>query len=361
MKKFFIIIFLFLPFLFFSKFSCAQEFKEETLEAKINNVIEEKIIIKNGEKQVYQRLNLAITKGSLENEQIVIEVGDIQIVGQQKYEKGDKVLVSYNKDFEGNDVFYITDFVRRIPLLILFLVFALLTALIGKARGVMSLFGLGVTFFIILFVILPLIYKGIDPVLVSIGGSFIIIPVTFFLSHGFNRKTAIAVLATIISLVFVGVLAKVFILLSALSGFASEEAAFIFVAKGGQVNLQGILLAGIIIGALGILDDITVSQASIVQELKKANPLMKSKKLFLSAMNVGQDHIASMVNTLVLVYTGASLPLLLLFIDNPHPFNEIINYQIVAEEVVRTLVGSIGLVLAVPITTFLATRFKFRN
>lgn len=335
--------------------------QEETLEAKINNVIEEKTIIENGEKHIYQRLNLTITKGSIKDEQIVIEVGDIQIVGQQKYEEGDKVLVSYNKDFEGNDVFYITDFVRRTPLLILFLVFALLTVLIGKIRGAMSLFGLGVTFFVILFIILPLIYKGIDPVLVSIGGSLIIIPATFFLSHGFNRKTAIAVLATIISLIFVGVLAKVFILFAALSGFASEEAAFIFVAKGGQVNLQGILLAGIIIGALGILDDITVSQAAIVQELKKANPLMKSKKLFLSAMNVGQDHIASMVNTLVLVYTGASLPLLLLFIDNPHPFSEIINYQIVAEEVVRTLVGSIGLVLAVPITTFLAVRLKFKS
>ncbi len=361
MKKIFIFIFFLLPFLFFSRFSYAQEFTEETLEAKINNVIEEKTIIENGEKHIYQRLNLTVNKGSLKDKQIVVEAGDIQIVGQQVFKKGDRVLVSYSKDIEGNDVFYITDFIRRIPLLILFLIFSLLTVLIGRIRGVMSLVGLGVTFFVILFIILPLIYKGVDPVLVSIGGSFIIIPITFFLSHGLNKKTLIAVLATIVSLILVGILAKVFILFSTLSGFASEEASFIFVAKDGQVNLQGILLAGIIIGTLGILDDITVSQASIVQELKKANPSMKPKKIFSSAMSVGQDHIASMVNTLVLVYTGASLPLLLLFIDNPHPFTEIINYQIVAEEVVRTLVGSIGLVFAVPITTFLAVRFKFKN
>jgi uncharacterized membrane protein len=110
-----------------------------------------------------------------------------------------------------------------------------------------------------------------------------------------------------------------------------------------------------------VLDDITISQAAIVQQLKKANPKLKWKQLFLRAMDVGQDHIASMINTLVLVYTGAALPLLLLFIDTPRPFSEIINYQMITEEIVRTLVGSIGLILAVPITTFLASRVAFRK
>ena len=120
------------------------------------------------------------------------------------------------------------------------------------------------------------------------------------------------------------------------------------------IFLISLLLAGIIIGVLGVLDDITISQSAIVFQLKSANPQLKLNELYQRAMNVGQDHIASMVNTLVLVYTGAALPLLLLFIDNPHPFAEVINYEIIADEIVRTLVGSIGLISAVPITTIIA-------
>ncbi len=121
------------------------------------------------------------------------------------------------------------------------------------------------------------------------------------------------------------------------------------------MNMKGLLLAGIIIGVLGVLDDITISQSAIVFQLKAANEKLKFKELYLRAMSVGQDHISSMVNTLILVYTGAALPLLLLFINNPRPFSEVVNYEIIADEVVRTLVGSIGLILAVPITTVIAS------
>ena len=140
-----------------------------------------------------------------------------------------------------------------------------------------------------------------------------------------------------------------------LTGFASEEAGFLQTIKQGSVNIKGLLLAGIIIGVLGVLDDITISQSAIVFQLKETNEKLGFFELYKRAMNVGQDHISSMVNTLVLVYTGAALPLLLLFIDNPHPFSEIVNYEIIADEVVRTLVGSIGLILAVPITTVIAS------
>lgn len=122
----------------------------------------------------------------------------------------------------------------------------------------------------------------------------------------------------------------------------------------GNLNMKGILLAGIVIGALGVLDDITISQAAIVDELAKTANLTKAKDLYTRSMVIGKDHITSMVNTLVLAYTGASLPLLLIFTNNPHPFMEIINYELIAEEIIRTLVGSIGLILAVPITTMIA-------
>ncbi|HUV42676.1 MAG TPA: YibE/F family protein [Patescibacteria group bacterium] len=336
-------------------------FQEELLEGKVISLLDEKSMIRDGEKLLYQELEVRISKGSLAGEKIKIEVGDIPIVGQPKYQVGDEVMISYSKDFEGKNIFIITDFIRRKPLVWLFLIFVVLALIVGQWRGGMSLLGLVISFAVIFLFILPQIYKGEDPIIIAIVGSLIIIPATFLLSHGLNRKTLVAMAGTLIALLIVGLLSKFFIELTKLTGYASEEAAFLHLARRGQINIKGILLAGIIIGTLGILDDITISQAAIIQQLKKANPKMKTKELFLRAMDVGQDHIASMINTLVLVYTGAALPLMLLFIDNPRPFSEIINYQMIAEEIVRTLVGSVGLILAVPITTILASKIAFRD
>jgi len=136
--------------------------------------------------------------------------------------------------------------------------------------------------------------------------------------------------------------------------FPQTEAGFLLVEKPGVINMKSLILAGIIVGGLGILDDITVSQTSIVFEMKKANAKLSTLDLYRHGMNVGQDHISSMVNTMVLVYASTALPLLLLFTDNPRPLAELMNYEIIAEEVVRTLVGSIGLILAAPIATALA-------
>ncbi len=146
----------------------------------------------------------------------------------------------------------------------------------------------------------------------------------------------------------------VFVDKAMLTGFASEEAGFLQAYKPGLIKIKGLLIGGIIIGVLGVLDDITISQSAIVQQLKSANPDIKLTELYKRSMSVGKDHIASMVNTLILVYTGASLPLLLIFVDNSSPFLEIINYEIIADEIIRTLVGSIGLITAVPITTIIA-------
>jgi len=337
--------------------------KEETLEATVVEILEEKEIKPafTEEKQAYQKLELLITKGSLKDEKIIIESGTMPLANLQKYQEGAKVIVSYSKDFEGNDFFYITDYVRRGSLLWLFIIFVVLVAVVARWRGMTSLLGMGASFFIIFKFILPKILAGSDPIQIAIIGSLFIIPITFYLSHGFNKKTTVAVAGTAIALIITGVLAGVFVESAKLTGFASEEAGFLQVAKQGSVNIKGLLLAGIIIGVLGVLDDITVSQSAIVLQLKKANPRLKFEELYKRAMDVGQDHISSMVNTLVLIYTGAALPLLLLFINNPHPFSEVINYEIIADEVVRTLVGSIGLILAVPITTLIAVIVTEKN
>ncbi len=330
--------------------------QESQMEAVITKIIEEKPIETNGAKHLYQNFEL-VTLGDKGGKIITAESGGFLTVNAPKYQIGDKVVVTTIQGPDGKDMSYISDYVRRNTLYLLFSLFIVITIFIGRKKGFLSLLGMAFSFGVIFYFILPQILSGHDPVLISIIGALCIIPVTFTLSHGWNRKTLIAVAGTVIALIVTGVLASIFVESSKLSGFSSDEAGFLQVAKGGLLNIKGLLLAGIIIGALGILDDITVSQSAIVFQLNKTSPGLKMKELYDKAMEIGTDHIASVVNTLVLVYTGAAMPLFLLFIDNPKPFGEIINYEIVAEEIVRTLVASIGLILAVPITTFLAAYF----
>jgi len=332
------------------------DFAEEILETKVQKILEERQEKPMGteEFQLYQKLELLVTKGSLQGKTIEVESGNLPVSNLPKYKVGDGLIVSYSQDFEGNDVFYITDYIRRNSLFWLFAIFLVVALLVGRWQGLTSIIGLGISFLVIFKFILPQIYNGASPVQVAILGSFIIIPVTFCLSHGLNRKTGLAIVGTVIALILTGVLANLFVNLAQLTGFASEEAGFLQAYKPGLINIKGLLLAGIIIGVLGILDDITISQAAIVEQLKKTDSKLTFSQLYKKAMNVGRDHIASMINTLILVYTGAALPLLLLFINNPRPFTEVINYEIIADEVIRTLVGSIGLILAVPITTLIA-------
>lgn len=350
LKSFFIlIIFFLLSFFLFNNSVFAQNSPptQESLEASIEKILEEK--------QPYQKIELLVTKGSLKDKKIIVENGDLPVANLQKYKLGDKVVVSYSKDFKGNDMFYISDFVRRDSLIWLFIIFIILTIYIAKCRGLMSLIGMAISFLIIFFYILPNISAGLDPIQIAITGSLFIIPITFYFSHGLNKKTTVAIVGTIIALIITGILASIFVNFAKLTGFASEEASFLEVAKPGAINMKGLLLAGIIIGVLGVLDDITISQSAIVFQLKEINNKLKFSELYSRAMNIGQDHISSMVNTLILVYTGAALPLLILFINNPRPFSEVINYEMIADEIVRTLVGSIGLILSVPITTFIAS------
>jgi len=169
-----------------------------------------------------------------------------------------------------------------------------------------------------------------------------------------SKKTTIAAISTIATLIFAGLLATFFAKLGNLTGLSSEEASYLQVETAEKINFKGLLLSGMLLGLLGVLDDITISQASIVKQLKGANPNISKSELYSRAMSVGRDHISSMVNTLILIYAGSALPLLLLFVDYAQPLNQILNIEPVAEEVIRTLVGSVGLILAVPVTTMLA-------
>lgn len=315
---------------------------------------EEKDIDVQGHTQKYQKLELRIDGGDKQGQVVIVENGTAPMVNEIIYKTGNRVLVMSQKDPDGRDVYFITDFIRTSNLYWLAGVFVLITILVGRGAGVKSLLGMVFSFFIIFKFILPRLLAGADPVWTVAIASVFVIPPTFYLAHGFNKKTTVAILGTFISLMITIMLASYFVSASRLTGYASEEAGFLQAAKGGTVNVKGLLLAGILIGAFGILNDITISQASVVEQLKNATGKIDPWTLYKNAMKVGQDHIASMVNTLVLVYAGSSLPLLLLFVNNPHPVSEVINYEIVAEEIVKTFLSSSALILAVPLTTIIA-------
>lgn len=271
--------------------------------------------------------------------------------GSRSLATGDPIVVAKG-DQEGT-AYYFVDYRRDVPLIALVLLFVVVVVLISRLRGALSLVGLGLSLLILVRFVLPAILEGSDPVLVAVTGSAAIMFVTLYLAHGVNVRTTTAILGTLLSLALTGGLAIAFVELSRFTGFGSEEATFLQISAE-QVNLEGLLLGGIIIGTLGVLDDVTVTQASAVWELRVANPSYSVKRLYSSALRIGRAHIASTVNTLVLAYAGASLPLLILFTISSRPLGGVLTTEVVAEEIVRTLVGSIGLVASVPITTALA-------
>jgi uncharacterized membrane protein len=329
----------------------------EYIRGKVIEILEEEERESQGGTYMYQKLLIEVTRGSLKGEEITVEHGGPLMAQVVTYGGGDRVMISHTEDLEGNDVFFITDYVRTPGLLYLFLFFAGFSVIIGGRKGVLSIAAMAFSFFVLFVFVLPQIQDGGNPVMIVILASFFIVPVTFYLSHGFEKKTTVSIAGTFIALIITGVLSAIFVSATHLSGLSSEDALLLQVAGNGDYNLKGLLLAGIIIGTLGVLDDITVSQTAIVYQLNDLKPDVSFNELFMRAIHIGKDHIASMINTLVLVYTGASLPLLLIFLNNPRPVGDILNLEMISTEVVRTLVGSIGLVLAVPITTYLACYF----
>ncbi len=298
---------------------------------------------------------VVILEGREKGKEFPVGLFDDKQIKAQGLKKGNHVLVQFVKGPGGKDQVVIVDQVRKTPLLLLFTVFLLFVIFIGRLKGILSFIAMVFSFLVIGNFIVPQIILGNNPLLISLLGSLFIIPLTFYIAHGIRAQTTIAVAGTFFALIVTGILAYIFVYFSKLTGFAAEEAVFIQVIKGDSINLQSLLLAGIIIGAMGVLDDITISQTSIVAKLVKANPKYTFWQVYKEAMDVGRDHIASLVNTLVLVYAGAALPLFVLFYNSQlGGYQEVINMEIVATEIVRTLVSSIGIISAVPITTFIA-------
>lgn len=324
---------------------------QKTYEGVVKKVLEES---KNNTGGYYQKLEVEILNHDLAGKTLNVENGSLDTPVSQKYSKGNGLVLTGYKDENGEMHLYVSDYIRRGQLVSLFLIFLAVSIIVGGKRGITSFVGMAITFFVIFTLVLPKISGGSNPTLIIILFSIVSIPITFYLSHGMNTKTSVAIGGTFISLVITVILSAIYVGSAKLTGYTTDEASFLQIMKGGSINMRGILLAGIIIGFLGVLDDITVSQSAIVFQLKRANRRLGFSELFSRSMDIGKDHIASMINTLILVYAGASLPLLLLFTDTTRSFSEVVNYEIIASEIIRTLLGSIGLIIAVPITTLIA-------
>lgn len=284
----------------------------------------------------------------------VVEFVTTDDTGGGTFAAGQRVRLAVLEAAGQDPTYLVADFRRDRPLLLLALLFVIAVVAFGRAGGVRALLGLAVTFAVILLFVVPAIAGGRDPVAVALAGGVLVSVVTLYVSHGFSDKTTAAVVGTGVALAVTALLAAVFVAAAQLTGFASEDAVLANVQVGG-LNLRGLLLAGIILGALGVLDDVTIAQAATVVELHRADPTLTRRDVAARALRVGRDHIAATVNTLFLAYAGAALPLLLLFATGTDPVTVVLTSEVVATEVVRTLVGSLGLLTAVPATTALAS------
>lgn len=274
--------------------------------------------------------------------------------GQPRLNEGDAVFLSSTTGEDGTVTYQYADKDRRLLLGVLGLVFGAAVVGLGRMRGLAALAGLALSVAILLWFILPAIVQGEDAVLVALVGGGAIALISLYLAHGYNPLTHVAALGAFSALILTTGLSWVTVAVARFSGLATEEAFFLLSIP--DVDLSGLLLAGVVLGAIGALDDVTVTQASAVWEVHGANPSLDSSDLYQAGIRVGRDHIVSTVNTLLLAYAGASLPLLILFTLSDQPLGFVASSEVVAVEIVRTLVGSIGLVAAVPMTTWLSSR-----
>ncbi len=296
-----------------------------------------------------------IVKGPAKGQPIELEQNDLFVSSTAiDVQAGDQVVVVQTIDLDEVATYTIIDAYRLPALIWAVIVFFLLAVIFGRLKGLTSIAGLALSAGVIVWFLVPRIVAGADPLLTSLLASLLIATVSLFVAHGFNKRTAIAYGGTIVTLIISALAAVLAVSVTHLFGMGSEESIFVL-ADLPNLSLKGLLLAGIMLGLLGVLDDITTAQSAVVEELKLANPTLTFTELYRRGLSVGREHIASLINTLFLAYAGASLPLFLLFYSNNNQaLWMIFNNEMIAEEIVRTIVGSASLILAVPITTAFA-------
>ncbi len=334
---------------------------EETVRARVLEVIDEQISEdESGLTMVNQRLQLRVlSAGPHNDEEITVTFNGMGPSPRAvRFREGNRALLMISQGPEGQTFYQVADHVRLLPLALITGVFVALILVIGRWQGLRALVGLAMSGLLIGGFILPQILAHRNAVLISLTGTGLLLGVTLYLIQGWNTTAHVALMSLFISLGLTGLLSVLWTRLAFLTGFGSEETMFLQ-AAGIGVEMRGLLLAGIIIGAAGVLDDVVLAQAVTVFELaataepKRHERTLTRREIFQSGMKIGVTHLASMVNTLVLAYASTALPLLILFFLYPEPWYLTINRELIAEEIIHTLVGSTGLLVAVPLTTLI--------
>jgi uncharacterized membrane protein len=341
-------------------FASAQEVYEELKEivtAEVTHVLKEEVRQIEGTDTVthVQNIEAKITSGTQTGRVVIFENELVEL------EAGDIVYLNYVKTINGDEYFIFKDFKRQFHLIALTLVFAGLLIFFARMQGVRALLSLGLSIAAILFVLVPALLSGYNAALVSTAIAGVILALVLFLTHGINPRSVIAFLGTFSAVLVTCLIAWFWVDAMKLTGFGSDASVYLNFSTNGRLDFAGLLLGSIIIGILGVLDDVSITQASVVQELKHASATLNSRELYMRAIKVGKDHIGSLVNTLALAYIGVSLPLVLLFATADASLALTLNQEVVAAELVRIIVGSIGLVLAIPMTTLVAAWWYGRH
>jgi len=350
-------VFLLTPFFVLAQDASAP--RDAFFKAEVIEIIEQKInVLPDGTGVEQQNLLLRGLEGDFKDKEIEFNgIGSYDVLSKNIYKTGDKVLTIASYDAEGNSAYYITDYVRSKSLWAIAIVFALALIIVGGIKGLRSLLALFLTFLVIIKYIIPQILAGASPLATTFIGSVIILLIIIYVTEGFRARSHISVISIFFSLIITILISWLFVSLTKLTGAASEDILFLVNIGGQVINFKGLLLAGVIIGALGVLDDVVISQVATVEQIVGANNSLNKRQVFKHAYKVGVSHIASMTNTLFLAYAGVSLPLLILFVSGESAFasfGQALNSELIATEIVRTLAGSIGLILSVPIATFIA-------
>ncbi|MBP9821618.1 MAG: YibE/F family protein [Candidatus Pacebacteria bacterium] len=287
----------------------------------------------------------------------------IQLVNDiEPLRDGSRFLLRITHDsLSGTTYYSMGDFERRPVLIILFLLFIGAVIWLGGRQGMRSLLALSLSFAAIFFVLIPLMLRGHSPVLVGSIVSVLILLFAIVVTHGFRRTSYIAFAGTSIAVIATGLLAWIITELAHITGFASHEAVYLNFNTGGNLDFAGLYLAGVIIGMLGVLDDISITQVAVVRELQHALPNASTQDLFVRALRVGKEHVSALVNTLVLAYAGVALPTMLYFATSSFTGWELVNQELFASEIIRMLIGSLGLILTVPVTTLLAVFLRSKH
>ncbi|OPJ57079.1 YibE/F family protein [Alkalithermobacter paradoxus] len=325
---------------------------------EIENFTERAIVVEvsNENEKIYdnfitvQNVRLKILSGKYKGQYFDVKNN---LTGNPAYDievdEGDKVIIGVNEKKDGSLDIYITEYTRDTYIYYLIILFSALLIIIGKYKGLKTIVTLIITIISIYKILLPLMLKGYNPIFITIITSFVIVITTITIITGLSKKSASAILGTLLGVIIAGTIAYLVGTKIKLTGLSSEEISMLAYV-GVEFDFRGLLFSGILLGALGATMDVSMSIASSIEEIHNVNQRLKKRELFLCGMNVGKDIMGTMSNTLILAYTGSSIPLLILFMAYDTPFIKILNLDIVATEIVRALSGSIGLILAAPIT-----------